>query len=56
MQNLKAVDKEKNTMKNNWGATPMTLVIKNNKIVDSLVGYTDENTLTEFVKSNKLAK
>ena len=55
MQNLKTVSAQKGVM-DDWGATPMTLVIKNSQIVDSLIGYTEESTVTQFVKDNKLAK
>ena len=41
---------------NDWGATPMTLVIKNNKVVDSLVGAADAATVETLVKNNGLAK
>ncbi len=51
MQNL-----DKDFMDSNWGATPLTLVVKDSKIVDSIVGYVDATTLDNFVKSNKLAK
>ena len=55
MQKFATSDSQKDVMKD-WGATPMTLVIKNNKIVDSLVGATDAATLEKMVKNNGLAK
>ena len=55
MQNFATTDDQKDVMKD-WGATPMTLVIKNNKIVDSLVGAADSSTLETIVKNNGLAK
>ena len=55
MVNLATVKEQKDVM-NDWGSTPMVLVIKNNKITNSLIGYTDASTLTQFVKENGLAK
>ena len=55
MQNFATSDSQKDVM-NDWGATPMTLIIKNNKIVDSLVGAADAATLETLVKNNGLAK
>lgn len=55
MQDFATSDEQKDVM-NDWGATPMTLVIKNNKIVDSLVGAADASTLETLVKDNGLAK
>ena len=55
MQNLATTEEQKDVM-NDWGATPMTLVIKNNKVVDSLVGAADAATVETLVKNNGLAK
>ena len=53
MLNLKTNDAQKGVM-NNFGSTPMTLVIKNGKVVDSLIGYVDAGTLEDLVTSNGL--
>lgn len=53
MLNLKTSDSQKGIMKN-FGSTPMTLVIKNGKVVDSIVGYVDAGTLETLVSSNGL--
>jgi len=53
MLNLKTNDAQKDTMKN-FGSTPMTLVIKNGKVVDSIVGYVDAGTIETLVTSNGL--
>ena len=39
-----------------FGSTPMTLIIKNNTIVDSIVGATDESTLTKLIEGNGFSK
>ncbi len=56
MTGLATVKEQEGIMDKNWGATPMTLVIKDSKIVDSLVGASDAATLEELVKNNGLAK
>lgn len=53
--NLKTSKEQKGVM-DNFGATPMTLVIKDNKIVDSIIGYVENETLQEVIKNNGLAK
>ena len=53
MINLKTNDAQKDVMKN-FGSTPMTLVIKNGKVVDSIVGYVDAGTIETLVTSNGL--
>ena len=53
MVGLKTNDSQKDVM-NNFGSTPMTLVIKNGKVVDSIVGYVDAGTLETLVSSNGL--
>jgi len=55
MKNMKTSSSQKDVM-NDWGATPLTLAIKNNQIVDSIWGYTDEETVTQFIKDNGIAK
>ena len=47
---------DKDFMDSNWGATPLTLLVKDSKLVDSIVGYVDASSLETFVKTNKLAK
>ena len=51
---MQQLDKE--FMESNWGATPLTLVVKDSKLVDSLVGYVDADTLEKLVKNNGFAK
>ncbi len=53
-QIMQKLDKE--FMESNWGATPLTLVIKDGKLVDSIVGYVDSSTLDTFVKDNGFVK
>lgn len=55
MLNLKTSDSQKDVMQN-FGSTPMTLVIKNNKVVDAIVGYVDASTLDQLVTNNGLNK
>ncbi len=55
MLNLKTSDSQKDVMQN-FGSTPMTLVIKNGKIVDSIIGYVDAGTLDALVTNNGLNK
>ncbi len=53
MLDLKTSDSQKGIM-SNFGSTPMTLVIKNGKVVDSIVGYVDAGTVETLVSSNGL--
>ena len=53
MLDLKTSDSQKGIM-SNFGYTPMTLVIKNGKVVDSIVGYVDAGTVETLVSSNGL--
>ena len=55
MEKMKTTKDQADVMQD-WGATPMTLIIKNNQITNSLIGYTDADTVTQFVKDNGLAK
>ena len=34
---------------------PMVMVIENKKVVDTIQGYTDRDTLKKFIEKNKLA-
>ncbi len=47
---------DKDFMESNWGATPLTLVVKDSKLVDSIVGYVDAGTLETLVKENGFVK
>lgn len=53
-----ATDKENEKIMDEFGATPMTLIIKNNKIVGSFTGALDAETITSTLKAEgfKLAK
>ncbi len=51
---MQKIDKE--FMKENWGATPLTLVVKDSKLVDSIVGYVNSEALETLVKNNGFAK
>lgn len=51
---MQQLDKE--FMESNWGATPLTLVVKDSKLVDSVVGYVDADTLEALVKKNGFVK
>lgn len=55
LTNMKTNSEQKGIMEQ-FGSTPMTLVIKNNTIVDSIVGATDESTLTKLIKDNGFSK
>lgn len=55
LTNMKTNSEQKNIMEQ-FGSTPMTLVIKNNTIVDSIVGATDESTLTKLIEDNGFSK
>lgn len=55
MKNMKTSSSQKDVM-NDWGATPLTIVVKNNQIIDSIWGYTDEETVTKLIKDNGIAK
>lgn len=43
-------DKDNESIMENFGATPMTLIIKNNKIVGSFTGALDEATITSTLE------
>lgn len=47
---------DKDFMESNWGATPLTLVVKDSKIVDSIVGYVPAESLEKLVKDNGFVK
>lgn len=47
---------DKDFMKSNWGATPLTLVVKDSKLVDSIVGYVPAESLETLVKDNGFVK
>lgn len=47
---------DKDFMESNWGATPLTLVVKDSKLVDSIVGYVPAESLETFVKDNGFVK
>ncbi len=47
---------DKDFMESNWGATPLTLVVKDSKLVDSIVGYVTAESLETFVKDNGFVK
>ena len=53
-----ATDKDNEDVMEEFGATPMTLVIKNNKIIGSFTGALDADTVTSTLKAEgfKLAK
>ena len=51
---MQQLDKE--FMESNWGATPLTLVVKDSKLVDSIVGYVDADTLEALIKKNGFVK
>ena len=51
---MQQLDKE--FMESNWGATPLTLVVKDSKLVDSVVGYVDADTLEALIKKNGFVK
>lgn len=55
LTNMKTNSEQKGIMEQ-FGSTPMTLVIKNNTIVDSIVGATDESTLTKLIEDNGFNK
>ncbi len=40
----------------NYGATPTVLLVKDGKIVDSQVGYSDYDTFTSFLEKNGYSK
>ena len=56
MLGLDAVDEFKTYIKDNFGATPMTIVIKDGKILAALTGYVDASGLDTFLKDNDLLK
>lgn len=43
-------DKDNKSVMENFGATPMTLIIKNNKIVGNIIGALDEDAVTDTLK------
>ena len=55
LTNMKTNSEQKGIMEQ-FGSTPMTLIIKNNTIVDSIVGATDESTLTKLIEDNGFSK
>lgn len=55
LQNLSTNDAQKDVM-DNLGSTPMTLIIKNNKIIDSLLYAADEDAVKTLLENNGLGK
>ena len=45
-----ATDKDNKNVMENFGATPMTLIIKNNKIVGNIIGALPEEDVTKTLK------
>ena len=45
-----ATDKDNKDVMENFGATPMTLIIKNNKIVGNIIGALEEDVVTKTLK------
>lgn len=53
LSNMDTVEDQASVMQE-FGATPMTLIIKDNKIIDSVVGYVEADALTSLVEENGL--
>ena len=52
LMELDAVDEFKDFMSENFGSTPITLIIKNNTIVYAFSGYVEDETLSSILESN----
>jgi thiol-disulfide isomerase/thioredoxin len=56
MMNLPAVEEMANYMSEKFGATPMMLIMRDGKIIDTHTGYTDLATLSSFLEKNSFSK
>ena len=52
----KIVDLDKDFFEENYGATPTVLLVKDNKIVDSHVGYSEYDDYAKFLEKNGFSK
>ena len=52
----KIVDLDKDFFEENYGATPTVLLVKDNKIVDSHVGYSEYDNYAKFLEKNGFSK
>ncbi len=51
-----AFDNEEGFLEENFGGTPMVLLMKNGKIVDTWIGYAEYATYAEWLEKNGFAK
>lgn len=53
---LLAKDNEEKFLENNYGATPVVLLVKDGKLVDGWVGYAEYDTFASFLEENGFKK
>ena len=56
LMNLDAVDEYKSFMAEEFGATPLTIIVKDNKIINAIAGYIDEDTLSSILEISGFSK
>ncbi len=53
---FKASDDYKDYLKENFGTTPMVLIIKDGQLIDAQTGYVEYSTYTSFLEKNGIKK
>lgn len=49
-------DNDEGFLAKNYGATPMVLVVKNGKLVDTWIGYSEYDSFAKFIEDNGFKK
>ena len=52
----KIMELDKDFFNENYGATPAVLLVKDNKIVDSHIGYSEYDDYASFLEKNGISK
>ena len=55
-EELLKYDNSDNFLEQNFGSTPMVLLVKNGKLIDTWVGYNEYNEFESFLKNNKVGE
>jgi predicted bacteriocin transport accessory protein len=53
---LLAKDNDENFLEENFGSTPMVILVKDGKMVDTWVGYSEYDSFAEFLTNNGFSK
>jgi len=56
LMSLNTTEAYKNFMIENFGSTPLTIIVKQNTIVSAIAGYTDETNLNKTLEQNGFKK